>query len=784
MMKNSKSREETMTSESRSKRKSSRSSDNATKQEQKPASKTDEQKHHKAATKLDEQKNATPSKTDESKHKATPKLDETKPKAIIRKTDDTPKLKPTKLDEKLTKTGDKVRKIDDLKQISDESKAKISMSSKGGESLARKVITYEEESAVSRDSLNDLNEFRTSCKNIESLVSEINELKKSENSSHQEQLLEKRLDAMLLTTNLKKLNRLAQVRGHNAKESTLDVKKKVDSLHLELQNLLYEVMHMKKEIRKCMNFSSKDEEIDLVDVDRFYEEAPADISKPDITKNDPHQQMLARLDFELKKRKELNVKKTEYLEQKKKTESELNQKSDYLSNLKPRLDQIIKATMPVQEYMGLPIEAERLLFETAQYLPRPLYILYIQAKAFKDVCDQDMDVDIEGDLQLAIAEFNQDETESDISDIESEVENTDAGDINDKRGRKVKKENKKARLEEQRVRLLRKHPLAVHIILKNKDKKYNLSLVFYHLPLLHINTVKVKFITDDKSIENSSLLSSDSVLYDLLTRDSGKDSPNSANKYQLEKLHMKDLSSELSSVGKPYYWVQWICGLNYLPNEDIRTYVPDSSFSVKHFQSVIRTIRSRIATRLILYKQLQQLEELTIPVSTNNKKERHPAKTVCVLASWKPIYYEDFLVYPSAKELVDCGLVTEDCLFFSARLTREENLDIGIVIHTNYPQQPPLFLLTMKDNNRPAVKIVADLLCLEREINTHTDEQRTCEPDLLLSTRLRKLQVCFDMFVETGAHRATKEKLYTRKTRGRDRNRPYVYHSDGYFVHR
>lgn len=44
----------------------------------------------------------------------------------------------------------------------------------------------------------------------------------------------------------------------NVKKTCLfivQVKSKVDELHLDLQNLLYEVMHMKKEIQKCMNFS-------------------------------------------------------------------------------------------------------------------------------------------------------------------------------------------------------------------------------------------------------------------------------------------------------------------------------------------------------------------------------------------------------------------------------------------------------------------------------------------------------------------------------------------------
>ena len=46
----------------------------------------------------------------------------------------------------------------------------------------------------------------------------------------------------------------------------------------------YEVLHLKKEVNRCINFWSADEDIDLVDVNNFYAEAPKDVSKPDITK--------------------------------------------------------------------------------------------------------------------------------------------------------------------------------------------------------------------------------------------------------------------------------------------------------------------------------------------------------------------------------------------------------------------------------------------------------------------------------------------------------------------
>lgn len=48
---------------------------------------------------------------------------------------------------------------------------------------------------------------------------------------------------------------------------------------------------------------SKHEEIDLVSEEEFYQEAPPEISRPQLTKNDPHQLTLARLDWELEQRK-------------------------------------------------------------------------------------------------------------------------------------------------------------------------------------------------------------------------------------------------------------------------------------------------------------------------------------------------------------------------------------------------------------------------------------------------------------------------------------------------
>lgn len=71
-----------------------------------------------------------------------------------------------------------------------------------------------------------------------------------------------------------------QVRVRDARERTSEARQGVDGVTLQLQNLLYEVAHLKKEVRRCLDFQSADQEIDLVPVEQFYIEAPEDISRP------------------------------------------------------------------------------------------------------------------------------------------------------------------------------------------------------------------------------------------------------------------------------------------------------------------------------------------------------------------------------------------------------------------------------------------------------------------------------------------------------------------------
>ena len=50
---------------------------------------------------------------------------------------------------------------------------------------------------------------------------------------------------------------------------------------------------------------SADESLSLIPTEQFYEEAPASVSRPEITETDEHALRLSRLQWELAKRREL-----------------------------------------------------------------------------------------------------------------------------------------------------------------------------------------------------------------------------------------------------------------------------------------------------------------------------------------------------------------------------------------------------------------------------------------------------------------------------------------------
>ncbi|XP_070572553.1 THO complex subunit 5 homolog isoform X2 [Ptychodera flava] len=647
---------------------------------------------------------------------------------------------------------------------------------------------YSEEKEVDqRDPQKDQELFSRACGEIKRLMKDIYDMKMSGSQDRNTEVMEKRIQASLNFVNLKKLNRLSHIRCKKAKDATHDAKMKVDSFHLQLQNLLYEVMHLQKEIRKCLEFDSKDEDIDLVDEEEFYQEAPPEISKPDVTKTDPHQQRLARLDWELEQRKQLAEKCKESQNKKDQISKKIRTKREYLDSLQPKLQDVLQATQPLK-MLSMPFEQTRMQHKKAKHLPRPLYVLYVQANAYHEACDTDISINIDGDIESAIAE------ESNSSAVEYDSDSDEEAATDSKRRRRSTVDV----LTVKRKRILNKHPLTVVMTIKCTDGSV-LVLTFGYLMVLQIVTVSLKLSPSSDStvttVTGGELLSHNSLLSCLFPGDYGNDTPNPANQYQLNKLGMDTFSAYISKVGHPYIWVQRLAGLEFLEHdEEQETPKAKSATSATHMEATTTALRRRVVSRLALQKQLASLERNTIPVPSDSQR-LFPAKLDARFTSWTSLPFDDYTALPYTEDIQEAELISEADMFFLSTFERKSaKLNAAIVVHPDYPASSPLFSLLLSWRGEHHARNNEAIRMMESEVNVHYQElMETGSPDFLLTNQLQRLLMCFDVYLEAQSATASlaaplefaKEKVMPRMARGPHRAKPYKYNPNhGFFSHR
>ncbi|KAI8782477.1 THO complex subunit 5 [Biomphalaria glabrata] len=652
------------------------------------------------------------------------------------------------------------------------------------------TIASEEDDALLRDPLTDLQSFQASCNFLKSAIRDIKNVKSSRPDAVGE-INSIRTDATIHFIHMKKLNRLAHFRCRKVRETTNEAKHKIDQCHLQLQNLLYEAMHLEKEITKCMEFKSKDEEIELVSVEEFYQDAPATITNESVTKNDPHLQMLGRLEWELELRKNLASKLTATKKNKEQLSQEIQSKQDYLETLQPKLSAILQATRPVQDYLSMPYNAIQEEHQMAQHLPQPLYVLYMQTSAFKDACDKCLKVSITGDVDAAksLATWNfepDEESDSDQEDLEKQET---------KRHRRVSAEQSL----EKKNKIFRKHPLSVNLTITNEDGT-ELELNFCYLLELNIITVTVKVNLSEKgtlsSITGGDLLSPDLILDELYPGDFGNDSPNPANHYELKKHGLLDLSTYIPLVGRPYLWCQLMGGLQFLKKEislaedaDGFSNIARIPVQAKHsicaanIQKTISLLRQRISSRLSLLQQLSSLERGIIPVSVDFVKQ-FPAKINAHLSTWSRCTWEDLQTLAHAKRFLKSGLIRSSSIIFQAVIDRgSAKMNAHVVLTADYPQVPPLFILDIVWQTQRTALTDIFVMEMEEEVNLHYQElSSSTQQNQLLPNQLQRLLMCFDVYLETDTPASTlvpveipKEKIMPRTSRGPARSKPFKY---------
>ncbi|XP_049553739.1 THO complex subunit 5 homolog isoform X2 [Orcinus orca] len=694
---------------------------------------------------------------------------------------------------------------------------------------------YSEEAEVDlRDPGRDYELYKYTCQELQRLMAEIQDLKSRGGKDVAIEIEDRKIQSCVHFMTLKKLNRLAHIRLKKGRDQTHEAKQKVDAYHLQLQNLLYEVMHLQKEITKCLEFKSKHEEIDLVSLEEFYKEAPPDISKVEVTMGDPHQQTLARLDWELEQRKRLAEKYRECLSNKEKILKEIEVKKEYLSSLQPRLNSIMQASLPVQEYLFMPFDQAHKQYETARHLPPPLYVLFVQATAYGQACDKTLSVAIEGSVDEAKALFKPPEdSQDDESDSDAEEEQTT----------KRRRPTLGVQLDDKRKEMLKRHPLSVMLDLRCKEHRLRtrrlsghgsraqplhgmwdlpgpghelvspasagglsttappddsvLHLTFYYLMNLNIMTVKAKVTTATELITPISagdLLSPDSVLSCLYPGDHGKKTPNPANQYQFDKVGILTLRDYVLDLGHPYLWVQKMGGLHFPKEQPQHTVITDHSLSASHMETTMKLLKTRVQSRLALHKQFASLEHGIVPV-TSDCQYLFPAKVVSRLVKWVTIPHEDYTELHFTKDIMEAGLAGDTNLYYMALVERgTAKLQAAVVLNPGYSSIPPIFQLCLNWKGEKTNNNDDNIRAMESEVNVCYKE--LCGPwpgHQLLTNQLQRLCVLLDVYLETESHDDSvegpkefpQEKMCLRLFRGPSRMKPFKYnHPQGFFSHR
>lgn len=104
----------------------------------------------------------------------------------------------------------------------------------------------------------------------------------------------------------------------------------------------------------------------------------------ELTKSDEHQLQLARLEWELRQRRELSSACNELVSSKERVAAAIAAARSRLDALVPHLRDVLKSTKPLQECLALRLDDKRDEARAASLLPSPLFLLFANASAYSD----------------------------------------------------------------------------------------------------------------------------------------------------------------------------------------------------------------------------------------------------------------------------------------------------------------------------------------------------------------------------------------------------------------
>lgn len=556
------------------------------------------------------------------------------------------------------------------------------------------------------------------------------------------ELAEKRMDGANQLVIMKKLNRMDKIRLRSGRDALHKEKLAVDSNHLQLQNLLYEAEHLRKEVQRCFQFKSQDEEIELVPEQQFYDEAPVEIARPEQTRNDEHSRRLARLEWELQQRKQLASMCTELQLQKKLAAKHIDSKTDRLESLAPHLESLLRATRPLQEALSLPVEDTWKVNRVARLLPAPLYMAYENLSAYAEACDMllvakingdesdvlddiDDDIDVLLDDDSGSAAHNTQESSTDVHDPDDEQMESDGEEQrvrhhhhhHHNHHRREQQQQQQASSnssahpasietgtdEAQLERLLRAHPLSVSFEVRVRSKsaasaaEATLNVTLRYLSALNLVTATCAA----GALADEPILSAASLLTALTAGDLGLESPHPKTHYQLRAVRCdaQRFAALLATkkLGRPYRWAQQLCGLDMTSVTDAGAGSGDVVASLEITQAsvpqVVRQIRQRWQSRLAL---CEQIRTLTASIAVRPTATTVPC-VAAVLQRWQAIDWAVYSKQAAVQRFVQTpGVIDEHDLFYTVTVGRGTvaRFECAVRVSVQHPRTLPLWALS------------------------------------------------------------------------------------------
>ncbi|KAH6823157.1 THO complex [Perilla frutescens var. hirtella] len=478
----------------------------------------------------------------------------------------------------------------------------------------------------------------------EEIVSKMLAIKKE--AQPKSQLRELVTQILLNFVSLRQANRSILLEEDRVKADSERAKAPVDLTTLQLHNLMYEKNHYVKAIKACKDFKTKYPDIELVPEEEFFRDAPEEIKSPVLSTDSAHNLMLKRLNYELSQRKELCRLREKLDLQKKALQETIANRKKFLLSLPSHLKALKKASLPVQNQLGVLHTKKLKQLQLAELLPPPLYVIYSQLLAQKEAFEEGIELEITGSIKDAQAfarqlanKDNAVSTNSDSSKLEDDL--PDEEDDGQRRRKRPKKVPSKENLDQSGV--YQSHPLKVTLHI-NDDEASDLNSA-------KLITLKFEFLIKLDvvcvGVEGSSEPPENNILCNLFPDDTGLELPQQSAKLCIGN----SLSFDEKRTSRPYKWAQHLAGIDFLPEvspllsvsgetNHETTKHPSVSLGLSVYrqqnrvQTVVQRIRARKKVQLALAELLDSLGNLKWPTLTCESVPWASHMPRCKLHGW------------------------------------------------------------------------------------------------------------------------------------------------------